>query len=266
MRPVESFDTAGQGGQRDKEWVAMLPVINWAKQVAFEGNVSIPKISSSRADSYDRAYDLALFEDRANKQALVLLVTIIMDFDFRDGDFGNGTWIDTDKRTFVDNLKAACEEAWSNQHLITPMYCADDLVWSEARVVILIKTAEGALSYFKSHWTVTVRKVEEPVQNYIKDKNDVRFESTGLDPSVPDGGIKKRRSIVHEFGHMLGYADEYPRSGRGINFYISESDSIMHLGDVVKDRHYVFFADWISNKLGGPWAVEGRRTLKNTLL
>ena len=40
----------------------------------------------------------------------------------------------------------------------------------------------------------------------------------------------------------------------------------MHYGETVRERHYVFFADWISNKLCGPWAVEGRRTLDNTPL
>lgn len=104
------------------------------------------------------------------------------------------------------------------------------------------------------------------MQNFVRDKSDVRFESTGLDPSVPYGGTKPRRSIVHEFGHLLGYRDEYPNSDRGTNVYTGNSDSIMHYGETVRERHYVFFADWISNKLCGPWAVEGRRTLDNTPL
>lgn len=119
-----------------------MTIINWAKKIAYEGNVSIP-----RGERWNRAYDLALFEDLANNQALVLLVTVIMDFTFKDGD--GGTWATTDKTAFMNGVKTECEKAWSDKFRITPRYCADDLA-SEARVVILIKTAED-MSFWKCH-------------------------------------------------------------------------------------------------------------------
>jgi hypothetical protein len=40
----------------------------------------------------------------------------------------------------------------------------------------------------------------------------------------------------------------------------------MNLGDIIRERHYVFFADWMSNTLGSPWLVEGRFNPFNTPL
>jgi hypothetical protein len=62
-----------------------MPNINWAKKIAFESDVSIPG-----GEGFSRAYDLALFEDFSDGQALVLLVTVILDFTFEDGGGGTG--------------------------------------------------------------------------------------------------------------------------------------------------------------------------------
>jgi hypothetical protein len=251
-----------------------MPNINWAKKLASEGSVSIPG-----GEKWGRAYDLALFEDFNDSQALVLLVTVILDFTFRDDD--GGSWEDSEKAKFMNDVKAACEGAWSDRWLIkkgapppglatgtSTTVPVRDLSGSAsvARVVILIKAEEGMILPWSSHWTITARKVQSPVQNFVRGKSDVRFESTGLDPKVPYGGSKPRRSIVHEFGHLLGYRDEYPNSDRGTGAYLTDSDSIMHYGETVRERHYVFFADWMTNKLNSPWLVEGRRNLANTPL
>lgn len=237
-----------------------MAIINWPKKVAYEGNVSIPG-----GEGWDRAYDLALFEERGNNRALVLLVTINMDFSFKDGD--GGKWEPTDKTAFMNSVKTECENAWSNKFRIKPQWCSEDS-FSEASVVILIKAADD-FSPWQSHWSITAPKVKDPIQCYVRNKSDVRLEGTessGLHLVVPKGGTKPRRSIVHEFGHMLGYRDEYPNSDRGTTAYVGDTDSMMHYGETVRDRHYVFFADWIAKKLKEPWAVEGRLTLKNTSL
>jgi hypothetical protein len=248
-----------------------MPNINWAKKIAYEGNVSIPG-----GEGWSRAYDLAVFEEFGDDQALVLLVTVIMDFTFKDGD--GGTWATTDKTAFMNSVKTECEKAWSDQFRITKGAPVPGLARgfsatvpvrdlagsaSKASVVILIKTAEGMWSW-QSHWTIAAHKLKSPIQNFVRNKSDVRFESTGLDPGVPYGGSKPRRSIVHEFGHMLGYRDEYPNSDRGTTAYLGDSESLMHFGEKVRARHYVFFADWMTNKLNSPWLVEGQWNLANT--
>jgi hypothetical protein len=248
-----------------------MPSINWAKKIAYEGNVSIPG-----GEKFSYAYDLALFEDLVNSQAMVLLVTVTMDFTFDDYD--GLTWGATDKTAFMNGVKTLCEGAWSNKFRIIKAFPVPGLAsgfdrtipnrsgsYSEARVAILVNTSEGSSLWLRG-WNINVKKTKSPVRPSVGDKSNVRFESTMLDPNIPDGGTKPRRSIVHEFGHMLGYRDEYPNSERGTDAYVGEVDSIMHVGDTIKERHYVFFADWISNKLCAPWAVEGRRTLQNTPL
>jgi hypothetical protein len=245
-----------------------MPNINWAKKIAFESGVSIPG-----GENWSRAYDLALFEDFSDDTALVLLVTVKLGFEFEND--GGGDWDGPEKKKFMNDVKAACEGAWSDKWLITqgrglPM-CLKNQAGppprTVARVVILIQLQEDTpLLPSLAHWSLTAYKVAKPKKNYVSHQSDVRYESTGLTPDVPYHGTKPRRSIVREFGHILGYRDEYPDSDRGISAYLSDSESMMHVGETVRDRHYVFFADWISKKLNSEWFVEGQRNLANTPL
>jgi hypothetical protein len=252
--------------------------INWSKKIAYEGNVSIPM-----GEKWDKAYDLALFEELGSETTLVLLVTVIINFSFEDGD--GGSWDDSNKEAFKQGVKDLCEKAWSEKFLIQkslvpiPGLALDSTRTiphrsgtsalnpsaSQAKVAILIKTEESRFLWSK-HWSITVHKLKAPLRPYVRDNSDVRWESTVLEPFIPYGGSKKRKSVVHEFGHLLGYRDEYLHSDRGTEAYTSETDSIMNLGETVMDRHYVFFADWITNKLNDPWAVRGRKNIYNTSL
>jgi hypothetical protein len=260
-----------------------MPNIDWAKKIAYEGKVSVPA-----GEEFDRAYDLALFEDLNDKDALVLLVTVILDFKFT-GEGDGGMWTSTDKTNFMNSVKNECEPAWSDKfRIMRPTVPGLAVGTSDtvpvdrgggrnvARVVILIKTAEDMYPW-QSHWTVTAYKMIKPGAGptptgdhfYVNHNGDVRFDSTGgpnLDLVQPFGAPNKRPPVIHEFGHMLGYKDEYKGSQRGIDFYLNDQDSIMNWGTTIRERHYVFFADWITNKLGTFWQVEGRTSLKNTLL
>ncbi len=53
------------------------------------------------------------------------------------------------------------------------------------------------------------------------------------------------RTVSHEFGHLLGFPDEYPDERCPFR-EVSNDDSIMADGQTVRPRHYRPFADWIS--------------------
>jgi hypothetical protein len=240
----------------------VMALISWGNKIYYEGNAGVPA-----GEKWSKCYDLALFGELGNPLGLVLWVTVILSFDFVDA--GGGDWSASEQADFKNGIKTKCESAWSDKFKIRAMFCSDDLP-TTASVAITVRT-DG--SYASSHWSVTARKVASPVQNYVRDNNDVRFESTGLTPAVPYGGSKPRISLVHEFGHLLGLRDEYPGSDRGTDKYTGDADSMMNLGSEIRARHYVFFADWLTNlpkktcKVQGTWFVDGPdgpRTLSNT--
>lgn len=71
----------------------------------------------------------------------------------------------------------------------------------------------------------------------------------------PDGG---QIVVTHEFGHMIGLPDEYcnreTRGGRtvwvpaGPTHWVTDTQSLMHMGTRVRPRHYAPFADWLQRK------------------
>jgi hypothetical protein len=130
------------------------------------------------------------------------------------------------------------------------------------------------------HWRIDVYKGKAPKKGVYVERgiySDGQWQLDGLQKAIPSGGTAPRETNVHEFGHLLGLADEYPDSDKGIRFYLNDTKSLMHLGDEVKPRHYVFFADWISRNLRkkfpgqcqpGEWKVRdtagGKFDLSNT--
>jgi hypothetical protein len=107
--------------------------------------------------------------------------------------------------------------------------------------------------------------------------NDVDLDNFDLTPAVAAGSAMlgatfKRRAVIHEFGHMLGFQDEYPdpKTGKFLKnaSHAGERDSIMYWEDTVYPRHYVLFADWLSLRFRQPhdWKVNGTVDMTNALL
>jgi hypothetical protein len=92
---------------------------------------------------------------------------------------------------------------------------------------------------------------------------------------LPTPGLIQH-AAAHEFGHMLGYRDEYPLDAKydpNPN-WLKDTDSIMNIGETVQERHYVFFADWLSKqwmasgkgRFQVAWKVNGKTDLVNAWL
>jgi hypothetical protein len=242
------------------------------KKIFSEDNVDITQGGTKP----EAAYDLALYEELGQITRAVLEVTIILVFDFEDTD---SKWTEKEKDDFMKIFRLACAAAWGEKHrLVTrnPMPLA-----RSAGVIFDIKTREG-WDIDHSHWNVKCRKVDSMRPSFVRPggggcltNGKAEWDSLDLDPEEKDKrATTKQRAAIHEFGHMLGYRDEYPDSSASPKqlaelynrSHPSDTDSIMYWGEKIYPRHYVFFADWISlqwmkkdrkNCKGHDWKVNG---------
>lgn len=84
------------------------------------------------------------------------------------------------------------------------------------------------------------------------DSNDWRFKRIGNGTQT---------GLIHEFGHMIGLADEYQRSSR----HRSDRASVMNQGSTVRERHLAQIVSWakvhIDRHIGGAGMDEGDAAL-----
>lgn len=84
------------------------------------------------------------------------------------------------------------------------------------------------------------------------DSNDWRFKRIGNGTQT---------GLIHEFGHMIGLADEYKRSSR----HASDRASVMNQGSTVRERHLAQIVSWakahIDRHIGGSGMHDGDTAL-----
>jgi hypothetical protein len=228
-------------------------------------------------------YDLALYEELGSGGTrAVLVVTIILVFDFT---YESSPWTEQEKLDFMADVSNEVATAWGEQYEIrttNPTPAA-----KVAGVKFDIQTKDGGATGFKfghGHWNVTCRKVSAPYPSGTTpggggccSNGKARWDSRDLTLETPYGAKTslKQRGAVHEFGHMLGYRDEYPGPKDDPLFstaHLSDEESVMYWGEKIRPRHYVFLADWISlkwiakdskNCKGHDWKVDGKTDLLN---
>ena len=228
------------------------------------------------------AYDLDLFRELGNPARGVLVVTAIMNFKFEDGvgtvapNVGQPlVWNLAEKMAFRVGFKAALENTWSQRHRITTVGTATPV--TDVGVIFDIQTHERMSVFSHSHWNLNTTKVDDIATTSSVDGHGGSFITNGeaiLDSAdlIPrdKGGPRTQRGAVHEFGHMLGYDDEYIQDGviPGNPNFTLDRGSIMNRSERIRDRHYVFFADWLTEQSpsGTVWRVNGVRDMANSQL
>ncbi len=238
-----------------------------------ETNVNLRQNSSFPTDA---AYDLALYEEVGHPDRAVLVVTIILVFDFKDTT--SLSWTATEKTDFMTDFTTACTKTWGEIFQLTTVNPTPPA--KVAGVVFDIQTRDGGSGH--SHWNVLCRKVASLRQSKTYpggggtfSNGEAEWDSLDLTPATKKGATTTQRAALHEFGHMLGYRDEYPLDPTAIPLddpnvfttaHSTDRDSIMFWGETLYPRHYVFFADWISsqwikkdskNCKGHDWKVSG---------
>jgi hypothetical protein len=251
-----------------------VPLLPDRGQLLFsERNVDIPTAMKTVA-----AYDLDLFRELGNPRRGVLVVTDIMNFKFKDGvgtvapNVGKPlVWNTAEKNKFMADFKAGIEAAWSQRHRITTVGTATPV--TDVGVIYDIKTFEDMSIFDHSHWNLTTTKVDQNVTSTTDTRGgsfftngDANLDSFDLQPR-DKGGPEKQRGATHEFGHMMGFDDEYADGGVAVGntHFLNDLGSVMNRSERIRRRHYVFLADWLTQKspLTTVWRVDGVIDLTN---
>jgi hypothetical protein len=220
-----------------------------------------------------QSYWLTLYPEMGKSDRSVLVVKMILQFQFDDGE--NGSWTQAEKdsysHTFVDSVIAV----WNDKFRIT----------STSSVLVPMARDVGVIfefPYYIDGWhadddfEISVKKVpagkfEHSSCNYNWGNSYLHTESINY---WNKGGTMKQRPAVHEFGHMLGLRDEYPNAKDNMN-HPGDIDSIMYWGELVRERHYAPFAGWLTEKHAATahltsseidYKVNGKTNLANAAL
>ncbi len=252
-----------------------VPLIPDLGQLIFaERNVDIP-----RALKPDAVADLALFRELGNPARGVLVVTTILNFKFEDGTSTQGpnkgaplVWSVQEKVKFMLEFKTVVEGVWGERHRITTVGTSQPV--SDVGVKFNLVTNERMSIFDHGHWNLTTTKVDKFTTSSVDNgggsfltNGEVTLDSQDL-TAVNKGGPDKQRGAVHEFGHMMGYRDEYVNDAGVAEdnpHHLTDLRSILNSGESVRERHYVFWADWLTRQSEAKtvWRVNGVTDLTN---
>jgi hypothetical protein len=207
------------------------------------------------------AYDLALYQEKGKPDRGVLVVKIVLQFQFRDGESqlprtrGRTLhWRGAEKITFARKCKDACYNVWNDRHRITTT--SQTPAVKDIGVQFDIQNLiEGW--HVSDHWEIVVTKADDWMQSGTQTSGwswdrgvcvagNAYLDS--LDTNFDRIGTSQQRGAPHEFGHLLGLRDEYPAAPDCARTWTGDADSIMHSGEQVRARHYAMFAAWITEQ------------------
>jgi hypothetical protein len=192
------------------------------------------------------------FEDRNNYDLYMLkqvrytiVLTMSITFVFKDG--AGASWSsDQEKRNYIFAWREAVTKKWS----LPILYNSRKFGGVPFEIRIYAFKENGATV---TEWTLTVTKIPsgEFRTSSVTDGNKI---NTSIGDSEDLVGVNKgasmlQRAAVHEFGHMLGLPDEYPAAVPG-GPNVADTDSIMHSGEALRQRHHKEFREWAKAYFG----------------
>ncbi|HEX2891413.1 hypothetical protein [Vineibacter terrae] len=236
--------------------------------------------------------DLDLYPELGQPGRGVLVVTHIANITaWRDGKNADGStaaWSGDDKTVFKDMWCRIVSDMWSEQHRITTGTANAMSGIVDIGVIFDLKISEAMAAADHSHVNLEVTKVEfgQPKGAASNTGNVVNIGVKGCSlRGIVGGGPVWNDSarlryidifpgndlggtaVAHEFGHMLGYRDEYPSAPWQRNdAWTGDTESIMYAGRIVRERHYTLFAAWLDaqyRRRGPLWKVNGRTDITN---
>jgi hypothetical protein len=228
--------------------MTLLP--DWGKQFKYERSASF-----SAGLGLSRACDLMLYPELGKPGRAVLVVRMIAAMTYEDGQGPSGAtlaWTASEKTQFAADLHTAVNDVWAEKHRITTT--SKLLNFSDVGVIFDLKFTEDLSKLDHSHRNITVTKTAGTPRSTTSNwwltlgrNNPAHWWSNGTTPFAK-GASHPQRAVVHEFGHVLGYRDEYLGSNNTNLTWLKDFDSVMHSGEMVRDRHYALLADWLTRQ------------------
>ncbi len=237
---------------------------------AFQGQNIRPPLGSI---FNGRSYGLALYPELGRHDRAVLVVRMVLQFQFDDSD--DASWTAGEKTSFARDFVNSVEAVWSEKFRITTTHTTPNRNLRDVGV-------RFEFPYFIDGWhtsddfELSVRRI--PSGDFNVSSCAYSLGNTYLDSEDAVGANKgasmTQRGTVHEFGHMLGLRDEYSEANANPH-HTGDRDSVMNGGEVLRERHYAPFADWITeqfaylSRLAGSqieYKVEGRTDMANAQL
>jgi hypothetical protein len=205
---------------------------------------------------------LALYPELGSTERSVLVVTITLQFQFRNGKDERGnrlTWSESEKVDFAWDAKLAIKSQWDDRYRIRTTSTVPPAPFRDVGVMfMLLHLIDGR--YVHDDYELKVTKISPGASgrtfrrrwfpgSYVMNSEDVvpQPHLPNLDYPPPPTPLMQR-GIVHEFGHMLGLRDEYPGALKANQSWFADQKSVMHSDEMVRPRHYVPFASWLADQ------------------
>ena len=178
-------------------------------------------------------YDLRLVRFGDNALTIEVALSIFLDFVPNDRD-PSVTWGDGEPDAFVDEWRRQVAGKWDRAGYVN--YRGHDIsLGFKLDVRTKAKDSQWQARVFKMG-DDSVFRPSAVGRGAYKGKYDAEFDSN--DDVIKPG--TEQTALVHEFGHMIGNADEYVTRSD----HFADTASIMHHGGTVRDRHLDHFVSW----------------------
>jgi len=196
-----------------------------------------------------------LYAELGKPGRAVLVVRVIAAMTYNDGKDASGaalSWTAKEKTHFAADVTKAINDVWAEKHRITTT--SNGVAFPDVGVIFDLKFIEDLSMFSHSHRNITVTKTVGFHRSTTHDwwfelgrNNSADWGSQDAQPYQKQASVHLQRTCVHEFGHILGYRDEYPIKTGNPN-WLKDVDSVMHSAEQVRDRHYTLFADWLTRQ------------------
>lgn len=194
-----------------------------------------------------QSYWIKVHPELGNPNRSVMVVSMILQFQYDNGP--GGSWTQAEKTDFANKFCWAVHDVWNDKFRITTTSTSVSKALRDIGVMF-------DLRYYIDGWHTSddfeIGVTKQPtdagwlVSTCAYSSGNTTLDSNDLRPETK-GASMKQRDAVHEFGHMLGLRDEYAAAKSNMN-HLGDLDSIMNVGELVRDRHYAPFAGWLTEK------------------
>ena len=192
-----------------------------------------------------QSYRLTLYPELGRSDRSVLVIRMILQFQFQNGS--GGSWTQGEKVNFAQGFVNAVVSVWNEKFRISTtstvpaQNCRDVGVVFEFQYHIdgwhTDDDFELSITKVPINATEQTSACQYHLGNTILDSNDLTAQHKGSGRS--------QRDAVHEFGHMLGLRDEYTVANDN-PYHTGDLDSVMNFGETVRERHYAPVAQWLT--------------------